>query len=678
MRKRKRFGLLVLALIISLFVVDTCPVMANERITKENVENAPDGEIVVKSDMIDAAREDPATKAAFEEAIRNGNTGYGIAEGETVSDNAIVTPTLTVSPEHLLTEANVKSVILSMQSQFPEGMYWTDDNFYEWNGGGVYAGGFGCAGFVFMMSDAAFGTLPSRYIYSFDWDNFRAGDILRVGNDAHSVIILEKRADNVIVAEGNYGSSIHWFREIPKSEVADGFSYYVTRYPEDGSVPDVTPALNNWTGPGSSGVTPQVPSNYQDYQDASNVVKFGVTDVRTGGKQNFHSANGYGKVLIFGGIGSCGNTMRVMQRISDFASENSLNHTEIWAFDIKDNSDAQIRSACNSYSVGNNVKVINETTDGSTWYSLYRYCREVAGEVGLLEGGILYMPLVVYVDGEGIILDMTVSTQSEWEIGARFEVNNMIEADRKIQSQDGQIEAFVDRLYRIALGRTYDQGGLEYWRDLLKTKTKTGAEVAGGFFFSNEMKAKNLSNEDFVRTLYLVMMDRTADQAGLDYWCGMLDNGYGRAGVFKGFVNSKEFKGICNSYGITPGDYEVHGSSRNVGLSGYICRLYTKALGRAYDEEGINYWCDAILDGRATITEVSTKHFFHSKEFQNKNLSDEEYLKVLYRTFFDREYDQEGLDYWMAKRRAGMSRDEILYYFEASKEFAKVKARYGF
>lgn len=678
MRKRKRFGLLVLALIISLFVVDTCPVMANERITKENVENAPDGEIVVKSDMIDAAKEDPATKAAFEEAIRNGNTGYGIAEGETVSDNAIVTPTLTVSPEHLLTEANVKSVILSMQSQFPEGMYWTDDNFYAWNGGGVYAGGYGCAGFVFMMSDAAFGTLPSRYIYSFDWDNFRAGDILRVGNDTHSVIILEKRADNVIVAEGNYGSSIHWFREIPKSEVADGFSYYVTRYPEDGSVPDVTPALNNWTGPGSSGVTPQVPSNYQDYQDTSDALTFSVTDVRTGGKQNFHSANGYGKVLIFGGIGSCGNTMRVMQRISDFASENALNHTEIWAFDIKDNPDAQIRSACNSYSVGNNVKVINETTDGSSWYSLYRYCREVAGEVGLLEGGILYMPLVVYVDGEGIILDMTVSTQSEWEIGARFEVNNMIEADRKIQSQDGQIEAFVDRLYRIALGRTYDQGGLEYWRDELKSKKQTGAEVAGGFFFSNEMKAKNLSNEDFVRTLYLVMMDRTADQAGLDYWCGLLNNGFGREGVFKGFVNSKEFNEICNSYGITPGDYKVHGASRNEGLSAFMCRLYTKALGRTYDEEGINYWCEEILNGNYSITEVSTTQFFHSREFLNKNLSDTEYLEVLYRTFFDREYDQEGMDYWMGEMQNGMSRDDVLYSFEGSREFSMIKARYGF
>lgn len=675
MRKRKKLQLLVLALIISFLVVDTCPVMAYERITKENVENASEVEGVVAADTIEAAKEDPVAMASFEETIRNGNTGCGIAEGETVSDNAIITPTLTVFPEHLLTEANVKSAILSMRSQFPDGMYWTNENFYAWNGGGVYYGGYGCAGFAFMMSDAAFGTLPSRYIYSFDWDKFRVGDILRIKNDTHSVIILEKRADSVIVAEGNFGSAILWFREIPKSKVEDGFSYYVTRYPEDGSVPDVTPALNDWTGPGSSGVEPQIPF---DYKDTSDALTFSVTDVRTGEKQNFHSENGYGKVLIFGGIGSCGNTMRVMQRISDFASDNSLNHTEIWAFDIQNNSDDQIRSSCNSYSIGNNVKVINKTTDGATWYSLYKFCWEVAGEIGLLENGVLYMPLVVYVDGQGNLLDMTVSIQSEWEIASRFEVNKMIEADKNIQPQDSQIEAFVDRLYRVALGRSYDQGGLEYWRDELKSKKQTGAEVAGGFFFSDEMKAKNLSNEDFVKTLYLVMMDRTAEQDGLDYWCGLLNNGFGREGVFKGFVNSNEFNGICNSYGITAGDYEVHGASRNEGLSAFMCRLYTKALGRTYDEEGINYWCEEILNGNYSITEVSTTQFFHSREFLNKNLSDTEYLKVLYRTFFDREYDQEGMDYWMDEMRNGMSRDAVLYSFEGSREFSMIKARYGF
>ena len=75
--------------------------------------------------------------------------------------------------------------------------------------------------------------------------------------------------------------------------------------------------------------------------------------------------------------------------------------------------------------------------------------------------------------------------------------------------------------------------------------------------------------------------------------------------------------------------------------------------------------------------QVSTEQFFHSQEFESKKLSDEEYVKVLYRTFFDREYDQSGMDYWMAQLKAGKDRDFILSEFANSQEFAKIKAAYG-
>ena len=65
------------------------------------------------------------------------------------------------------------------------------------------------------------------------------------------------------------------------------------------------------------------------------------------------------------------------------------------------------------------------------------------------------------------------------------------------------------------------------------------------------------------------------------------------------------------------------------------------------------------------------------KEFQQKGLNNEEYVKVLYRTFFDREYDKEGLDYWLGQLAAGKDRDYVLNEFANSKEFAQVKAAYG-
>ncbi len=121
----------------------------------------------------------------------------------------------------------IYEVMIAQKAVFPEGMHWTNDNYYAWKGG-IYTGGFGCAGFAFAVSDAAFGDAPARIHY--DYTNIQVGDILRINNDTHSVIVLEVKENSVVVAEGNYNSSIHWGREIPKSKLVDPSSYIMTRY----------------------------------------------------------------------------------------------------------------------------------------------------------------------------------------------------------------------------------------------------------------------------------------------------------------------------------------------------------------------------------------------------------------------------------------------------------------
>ncbi len=126
------------------------------------------------------------------------------------------------------TQQQVYAAILAMQSEYPEGMAWTNDNFYSWKGG-IYSGGGGCAGFAFAMSDAAFGDLPAR-IHT-DYSKIYVGDILRVNNNTHSVIVLEVTDTEVVVAEGNYNSAIHWGRRIGLDELQGEGNYIMTRYP---------------------------------------------------------------------------------------------------------------------------------------------------------------------------------------------------------------------------------------------------------------------------------------------------------------------------------------------------------------------------------------------------------------------------------------------------------------
>ena len=128
-----------------------------------------------------------------------------------------------------LTEDNVYDSIMAMKSRYPEGMQWNNSNFYAWKGG-IYSGGYGCAGFAFALSDAAFGSLPARKHNNYS--KIKVGDIVRMYYDTHSVIVLEVNSDSVIVAEGNFNDSVHWGRKIAKSEIKETGTYVMTRYPK--------------------------------------------------------------------------------------------------------------------------------------------------------------------------------------------------------------------------------------------------------------------------------------------------------------------------------------------------------------------------------------------------------------------------------------------------------------
>jgi len=156
----------------------------------------------------------------------------GKAEGRRASDNAANVENIPVAdnpavPAEAVLQQQVHDIILAQEASFPEGMPWTNDNYYMWNGG-IYQGGYGCAGFAFAMSDVAFGAAPS-YVHQ-DYNNIKVGDILRVDHNMHSVVVLEVHPDHVIVTEGNYNGTIHWGRKIPISQLPGEGNYVMSRY----------------------------------------------------------------------------------------------------------------------------------------------------------------------------------------------------------------------------------------------------------------------------------------------------------------------------------------------------------------------------------------------------------------------------------------------------------------
>ena len=148
-----------------------------------------------------------------------GDTGTDVPEAPGTADTAS-------------NDEAVYNAIIALKAQYPEGTPWTNADTYYWDrnvASGLGYGGFtgmGCQAFAMIASDAAFGDVPA---YQFtDKSRIRVGDIIRINNDTHSVVVLKIDGTQITIAEGNYNYSIHWGRVIDIDTC--GFVYGYTRY----------------------------------------------------------------------------------------------------------------------------------------------------------------------------------------------------------------------------------------------------------------------------------------------------------------------------------------------------------------------------------------------------------------------------------------------------------------
>ena len=112
------------------------------------------------------------------------------------------------------------------------------------------------------------------------------------------------------------------------------------------------------------------------------------------------------------------------------------------------------------------------------------------------------------------------------------------------------------------------------------------------------------------------------------------------------------------------------------GLEGFVTRCYRVALSRDPDKAGHADWVRWLKDGTVDATSC-TYGFVFSKEMNNKNLSEEAFVKTLYNLFMDRDGEPTGVAFWTSYLQDGHSREEVFYGFADSTEFARIKANYG-
>ncbi len=118
----------------------------------------------------------------------------------------------------------------------------------------------------------------------------------------------------------------------------------------------------------------------------------------------------------------------------------------------------------------------------------------------------------------------------------------------------------------------------------------------------------------------------------------------------------------------------TYGSRSDV--EAFVTRFYQQCLGRVPDQQGLDGWVNALLNGSLTGADVANG-FILSDEFINRNTTNEDFVVILYRAFFNREPDDAGYSGWLNYLYDGNSRSDALNGFVSSQEFYNLCAQYG-
>jgi len=155
----------------------------------------------------------------------------------------------------------------------------------------------------------------------------------------------------------------------------------------------------------------------------------------------------------------------------------------------------------------------------------------------------------------------------------------------------------VRKLYEQVLHRDPDDAGLQYWTNLIQNGSSL-AVVAQGIFESDERL------DPIITGYYQQFLLRTPDAAGLAFWRDQVWKAYGGPEeVIAGMLSSPEFFQSAGGTDLA-----------------WVKALYQRLLDRKPDPQGLQYWDNLLETHQATETQVV--HGFLSSDEYYTNLID--------------------------------------------------------
>jgi len=202
-------------------------------------------------------------------------------------------------------------------------------------------------------------------------------------------------------------------------------------------------------------------------------------------------------------------------------------------------------------------------------------------------------------------------------------------------------QRFVMEIYRDVLDRAAEQGGLDYWTaklDAGESHSQLAHEIV-------QLALPREEQRDEVQALYETYLHRAPDAGGLEHWTAFLYDGGTDEELAAILVSAPEYR-------------QSRGGGTN---DGFLDALFQDALGRTVDASGRVFY-DAIMAKGATPASVAAI-IFGSDEYRRDLVSG------LYERLLDRPADPRGLDAFVGQLAAGQRDEQIIAEMVASDEY---------
>ena len=196
---------------------------------------------------------------------------------------------------------------------------------------------------------------------------------------------------------------------------------------------------------------------------------------------------------------------------------------------------------------------------------------------------------------------------------------------------------FVTNLYMQILGRGPDAAGLAAWNGQILAQTMTPEQIAAGFVNSEEYRRGRIDR------LYVAVLNRHADDGGMTSWLAFFTNGGTVEQMTAYFYGSQEF-------------FDQHGDNNTQVVDAF----YLTFLQRAADG-GATYWINQLASG--TPRDQVALALLQSVESRTHLVTG------LYEQYLHREPDTDGLAFWVDQIGQGKSETDLIITFLSSNEF---------